>query len=111
MYWMGKGKLRVRNSKQEPEHNLANYTKVFEFDPRVNEEMLWILRKRVDQIWDLRKFTTLKVFGMGNTWGKRRTRDGDQLEAVVQERAIVAWPRVLAVGMERGGLAKGHGAG
>lgn len=67
--------------------------------------------ERIDQIWDLRKFTILKFSRMGNIWGKRKTRDRDQLEVVVQERAKVAWPRVLAVGMERGGPVKGHSTG
>lgn len=41
---MGKGKVRFWNSKQGPEHGFVSYTKLFGFGPRVNEEMLQILR-------------------------------------------------------------------
>lgn len=49
---------------------------------------------------------------MGNTWGRKKTRDRDQLEAIMaQERDIVAWPMVMVMGIEREGTAKGHSAG
>lgn len=43
--------------------------------------------------------------------GKGKTREREGLEAVmVQERGTVE-PKVTAMGMERGGPAKGHSAG
>lgn len=100
------------NSKQGPEHDFGSYTKVFGFGPRVKEEMWQILRR-----------TELTRFGISGSslyrrspeWGiigrGEKTRDRDQLEAVVvQERDTVAWPKVMVMGMERRGTAKGHSA-
>lgn len=68
--------------------------------------------ERVDQIWDFRKLSISEVPRVGNNWERRKTRDRGQLEAVVvQERDTVAWPKVMGMGMERRGTAKGHSAG
>lgn len=78
-------------------------TEVFSLYPKVNEETL--------QIWgrgDLTRFS-VDIYTKGLQGGKYLEGNRDELEAAVGD--IVAWPKVMAMEMERGEPTKGHSAG
>lgn len=48
-------------------HDFLSFTKVFELDPRVKEEMLYILRRR--EMTRFRRLSVLKLSRVGNLGG------------------------------------------
>lgn len=83
-----------------------SYTEVFALYPKVNEETLQILGRG-----DLTIFS-VDIYTKGLQGGKYLEGNRDELEAaVVHKGDIVAWPKVMAMGMERGEPTKGHSAG